>query len=343
MSVEPPASTEPSLSAGPSVSEGLAIGAEPSINTEPVVDTEPSVDDELSVDDEPSVGGAGSVRGPAPSEPAPPHTGVELAGHPDGHLGPERSSASWVEQVTSIEDHCVYAWPPTFVERTPDGWILRATPGLSGRGRSNHALPPVRTLDVSELDGAIAQAQAFAVRHGVECGLQVGPTNIHQPLLSELAERRWTIRQAVKVMTVATQVVAADADPSFELQIDDNATTEWMAAWAHCDPRPDVDAHAHSVFPRMVGIAHFAHSGDRAVGISVQHEGIVGLFCLAVAPERRRQGLGKALVRGMLAAHDAPLTYLQVFSENAAGLGLYRSLGFQELYRYRHALAPTDS
>ncbi len=38
----------------------------------------------------------------------------------------------------------------------------------------------------------------------------------------------------------------------------------------------------------------------------------------------------------MLAQYDAPLTYLQVFSENAAGLALYDSLGFREEYRYCH-------
>lgn len=250
--------------------------------------------------------------------------------------------ASWAKLVTDIEDHCVYAWPPTFVERPDDGWILRATPGLPGRGRSNHALPPVRTLGQAELTAGIRQAQEFAARQGIECGLQIGPTSIHQPLLAEVAERGWTIRQAVKVMTVDTRAVAAEADPAFDLTIDDNATPAWLSAWEHCDGRTDVEAHVNTVFPRMAGIAHFAHSANRAVGISVQHHGIVGLFCLAVSPECRRQGLGKALVRSMLSAHDAPLTYLQVFSENAAGLGLYRSLGFQEAYRYRHALAPAD-
>jgi ribosomal protein S18 acetylase RimI-like enzyme len=33
-------------------------------------------------------------------------------------------------------------------------------------------------------------------------------------------------------------------------------------------------------------------------------------------------------VQGMLAQHSAPLTYLQVFSGNTAGVALYRSLGF---------------
>ncbi len=42
----------------------------------------------------------------------------------------------------------------------------------------------------------------------------------------------------------------------------------------------------------------------------------------------------------MLAQHQGPLTYLQVFSENVAGLALYESLGFREAYRYCHCVLP---
>jgi ribosomal protein S18 acetylase RimI-like enzyme len=141
-------------------------------------------------------------------------------------------------------------------------------------------------------------------------------------------------------MTGETQAVAEDPDPSFELVVSDEATPEWLAAWTHCDARLDVDEHVRTVFPRMAGMARFAHAGDRACGISVELDGIIGLFCIAVAPEARRQGLGKQLVRSMLAQHDGPLTYLQVFSENEAGVALYTSLGFREEYRYCHCVMP---
>jgi ribosomal protein S18 acetylase RimI-like enzyme len=123
--------------------------------------------------------------------------------------------------------------------------------------------------------------------------------------------------------------------------VTDAATPEWVAAWARCDQRSDVEDHVQSVFPQMAGTARFGRFGDRATGISVELDGIVGLFCVAVAPDARGQGLGKALVRAMLARHDGPLTYLQAFSDNAAGLALYGSLGFREEYRYCHCGAPS--
>lgn len=251
-----------------------------------------------------------------------------------GELAPE------LELVARIEAHTVEAWPAEIVESTRDGWVLRATPGLPARGRSNHALTPLRRLARSEYDDALARISEFAAQHGVDAGVHVSPIDIHIPLLDELAVRGWNIHQSALVMTAETKSVAADAAPEFQLEVTDTATPEWVAAWAHCDPRSDVDEHVQHVFPGMSGIGRFVRNGQRAAGISVELDGIVGLFCLAVAPECRRQGLGKALVRAMLAQYDAPLAYLQVFSENAAGLALYNSLGFREEYRYCHAVAP---
>lgn len=252
----------------------------------------------------------------------------------------ELAPAPRLDLVAAIESHSVHAWPATVVDATADGWVFRATPGLNGRGRSNHALTPARPLDRGEYDGAIARATSFAATNGIVCGIQVSPLEVHAAFLDELAARRWDIQQAVVVMTGETQAVAAGADPQFELSIADSATPEWLEAWTHCDGRPDVEEHVQTVFPRMAGVARFAHAGMRAAGITVELEGIVGLFCIAVSPDQRRQGLGRRLVQGMLVRHHAPLTYLQVFSANIAGLALYDSLGFREQYRYCHAVLP---
>jgi ribosomal protein S18 acetylase RimI-like enzyme len=94
------------------------------------------------------------------------------------------------------------------------------------------------------------------------------------------------------------------------------------------------------VFPRLEGRAKFVRHGDMAVGIAVEDDGIVGLFCLAVDPARRRAGLGTAMVRALLARSVASIAYLQVESSNVAAIGLYERLGFGEAYRYCHRVAP---
>lgn len=261
--------------------------------------------------------------------------------------GQELVPAIGQELIERIESHCVLAWPAQVVERTADGWVLRATPGLLGRGRSNHALAPPWSLSTAEIKLALQRAADFAAGHGIECGIQVGPLDVHIPLLDEVAARDWDIQQSVLVMTGATEAIVAsepataDSAAELALEITDRVTPEWMAAWESCEPeRQNTREHVDSVFKLMEGTARFARSGDRAVGIAVEHDGIIGLFCLAVNPSRRRQGLGRKLVRELLAECSAPLTYLQVFSGNEAGVGLYNCLGFAEAYRYCHCVAP---
>jgi N-acetylglutamate synthase len=263
------------------------------------------------------------------------------------------------ELIERIEAHGVLAWPAQVVEHTADGWVLRATPGLQGRGRSNHALAPPRSLDADEIRSGLQRVAAFANGHGIECGIQVGPLEVHIPLLDEVAVRGWDIQQSVLVMTGATEAIAAGDLPvdgpgdlpgggpgegEFVLEISDHVTPEWAAAWKLCEPeRDNVQAHVDTVFKLMAGSARFARAGDSAVGICVEHDGIVGLFCLAVNPSLRRQGLGRKLVRGLLANTSAPVSYLQVFSGNEGAIGLYSGLGFTESYRYCHCVAPVGS
>lgn len=238
-------------------------------------------------------------------------------------------------------------WPAPFVERTPDGWVLRATPGLHGRGRSNHALVPTRPLSAEEIDLGISRAVRFAQTHGSDCGIQVGPMEAHAPLLGEIEARGWEIKPPTLVMTAAVDAIVAnggsDVDDGldFQLELTDHLTPDWFAAWRACDPeRDNADGHIDTVFKLMDGAARFAHCDDRAVGIVAELDGLAGLYCLAVHPAHRRCGIGTKLVRGLLADSPAETVYLQVFGGNEAGLGLYNSLGFTEAYRYCHCIAP---
>lgn len=246
---------------------------------------------------------------------------------------------SWLatqpDLVCRLERHAVEAWPATVSERVDGGWILRATPGLD-RGRSNHALTPCRALDASELPDAIARVETFAQHHRIHAGIQVSPLSLHGTLMSELDRRGWGTRWPVLVLAAPIARVEDEGD----LEVADRATPDWLATWTRCEPGRDVESHARTVFPLLAGRATFARVGDgSAVGIAVEDDGIVGLFCLAVDPARRREGIGTAVVRALLARSAASIAYLQVESSNAPAIGLYERLGFGEAYRYCHRVA----
>ncbi len=239
-----------------------------------------------------------------------------------------------------LERHAAGAWPATVTEPTDDGWLLRATPGLD-RGRSNNALPPCRPLWPEEIAPAVEQVEEFAREHGIPAGIQVSPLALHGTLQRELNRRGWTSRWPVLVLAASTNDRArSKTGGTVALEVADHASEEWLATWARCEPGRDVAAHAATVFPLLAGEATFARLGDDAVAISVDRDDLVGLYCLAVDPARRRAGLGTAVVRALLAGAHARIAYLQVEEDNAAAVGMYMRLGFTEAYRYCHRLAP---
>jgi ribosomal protein S18 acetylase RimI-like enzyme len=232
----------------------------------------------------------------------------------------------------------VGAWPATISERTADGWTLRATPGLP-RGRSNHALPPCRALSSAEIAPALARAGAFARRHGVTLGIQVSPLHMHAELQAQLDARGWATQWPVVVMTRPAPAPRRGWPVAGALSLADFATDEWLAAWERCERRDDVAAHAQTVLVGLRGRAIFARIDDIAVAIAVPGDGLLALFCIAVAPEHRRRGLGRAIVTELLVRAPHTTSYLQVLERNEAAISLYEQLGFRAAYRYCHRIA----
>ncbi len=85
-----------------------------------------------------------------------------------------------------------------------------------------------------------------------------------------------------------------------------------------------------------------ARIGDRASGIAAFDRDWIGFRSIEVAPEHRRQGLGRHVMAALLewgAERGATTAYLQVLGDNEPALALYEGLGFTEHHRYRY-LAP---
>jgi GNAT superfamily N-acetyltransferase len=70
----------------------------------------------------------------------------------------------------------------------------------------------------------------------------------------------------------------------------------------------------------------------------------LGLRAVSVVPERRRQGLGLAVVAALLewgAERGATTAYLQVIGDNIPALALYEGLGFSTHHAYRYLAEPS--
>jgi ribosomal protein S18 acetylase RimI-like enzyme len=75
-----------------------------------------------------------------------------------------------------------------------------------------------------------------------------------------------------------------------------------------------------------------------SLGLEVTSYGVADLGML-VAPERRGQGIGSALLDAGIEwarSHDAHKIALEVWPHNEPAIGLYRKFGFEEEGRLRH-------
>jgi ribosomal protein S18 acetylase RimI-like enzyme len=157
------------------------------------------------------------------------------------------------------------------------------------------------------------------------------------PLDSELDDllfaRGYDRSEEILVMAAP---VSADEQEGIEVLA--GVTGGWLERYAAF--RPAGSSRVAEIGESLAGLA-LPHAtfmvAEAAVGTAVLHGPWAGLFNVAVDPARRRQGLGRRVSLGMLdwaARAGAERAYLQVEEANQAAVALYRSLGFDETYRY---------
>jgi ribosomal protein S18 acetylase RimI-like enzyme len=98
----------------------------------------------------------------------------------------------------------------------------------------------------------------------------------------------------------------------------------------HNDPKASIDRKVAA----DDGLFFVAADGDSIVGtVLAGYDGHRGwLYSVAVAPDRRRDGIGSQLIRHAeqaLAQRGCPKLNIQVRADNAAVVAFYESLGFQ--------------
>ncbi|MBC7770722.1 MAG: GNAT family N-acetyltransferase [Phycisphaerales bacterium] len=90
--------------------------------------------------------------------------------------------------------------------------------------------------------------------------------------------------------------------------------------------------------PRAFAIARLDHQ-PAAIGFGDVTDELLGLYLMRTAPNARRQGLARDIVRALCgwgAANGAHTAYLQVEQSNEAAVALYASDGFDTAYAYTY-------
>jgi GNAT superfamily N-acetyltransferase len=216
------------------------------------------------------------------------------------------------------------------------GWLLRADSGFTGRANS---VLPLKAPGLP-LDEALAQARVWYSERGLPLRLQV-PTEGRRLLDAELGERGWPADPDVHVM--ALRLSASPPRPRHEVSLRAAPDDAWLHRYRDGSAPIEV-ARALLTRHERVSFASIEVDGAlAAIGRGVVDDGWLGVSAVEVAPEVRRAGLATSIVAALFdwaAGHAAKHVYLQVSSDNAAAVAMYRRMGFWQHHDYRYRREP---
>jgi ribosomal protein S18 acetylase RimI-like enzyme len=239
-------------------------------------------------------------------------------------------SADELSRITSR------GWPAVVSEPLGE-WELRASGGFTGRANSvaTHGDPGM------PFDDALAAVVAFYEAHDATPRAQVVVGSVHERAFLDAGWTTGTSSRPGAIVQVADLRNAHGADP--DARVTHTADESWMRQYS----RAEDPAVARAVLegPRTVG---FIAIGEPAVAIGrvVVTGEWTGVAAVEVAPERRREGLGRRIVDTALAwaiEHGADKAYLQTMRDNTAALELYAPYGFVDHHEYRYLEPGTPS
>ncbi|MEU8477739.1 GNAT family N-acetyltransferase [Streptomyces hygroscopicus] len=229
-------------------------------------------------------------------------------------------------------------WPPVISEPLGE-WTLRASGGFTRRANSVLALGDPGT----GLDEALHRVTDWYAARRLPAYIQVstGAEGAQELLAAELETRGWTREVSAQIRIAALAPIGdLDADASavtLSRRLDD----AWMARYQRsAEPSPEART-VLSGGPSVWFAAIPAEGGGApaAIGRCVVDGRWAGFAAVEVAPERRRQGLAKAVMTALARKaldEGASAAYLQVETDNGGAHALYEGMGFTVHHIYHH-------
>ena len=227
------------------------------------------------------------------------------------------------------------AWPAATLHYDR-AWLIRLTGGHPAkRLNSINVLDPG---DCQDIGPRIAAAAHRFETFGRPLTFRVSPL-AGAPVRAFLDAENWTRFDESLVMTQALEEIDFEQVMS---QIPLRDTARFISAAMTVNDfepsvRPGLTQVVSSIEPES-GL-FLLEDGDRPVASAIcVHDGeLAGLFQVASSFSQRGKGFGRRVVLSAVKwarMRGARVAWLQVEADNEAAIGLYRSIGFREVYRY---------
>ena len=235
-----------------------------------------------------------------------------------------------ISDVQACEERLVNLWPSHQTLVVGD-WLCRFAMGYSGRANSACLVRQGAHLD----PGALKHIEHLYNQAGLRPSFRLTPL-ANESIRMVLEARGYRPEDA----SIGMIGPAVKADIPDALHLAPSPDTAWLDGACRWQTGAKRDAGALKGIVGNIRLpARFAtlhHAGKPAAyGFIALDRGMAEFGSVMVDPDLRGQGLGRILVSGMMAwaAHaGAERIFMQVATENDIARGLYRDLGFSDVY-----------
>jgi len=243
----------------------------------------------------------------------------------------------------AMEHAALAAWPARETE-DHDGWILRASDGVTKRANSATVLAQAGAAQAAR----IACCEDFYRTRGLPCIFRL-PSFVDgvAGLDHTLADREYRFLDLSLVLhrsLVPPPPVPAEVDAACGLLARDG----WLDRFAELAGLSQTSRDGQAgILQRIHGPTLYAVRLERdavvCAGLGVMHGERLGLFDVVTRTDRRGRGLARGLITWLMQqarARGARTDYLQVVGDNLGAIALYEGLGFRRIYHYWYRMQP---
>ena len=239
--------------------------------------------------------------------------------------------------ILQFEQTFLRAWPAAITEH--DGsWIRQFADGYTKRANSVQSMDPHDDLDA---DARLQRYIEWANAKGEIPTFRVTPL-AGTGIIAALNKLHW---QPFEQSVVMALPVGAAFTPKHSFKVFDANNPDWYQVQAKMSGYgTDTIDGLKNMLDRIAsdarGILVFDDAGDpAAAALACVHSGIGVYLNVVVREGLRGQGFGRCVMQAALNwSREKGINWaaIQVLADNVPAINLYRSLGFEEIYRYQY-------
>lgn len=245
-------------------------------------------------------------------------------------------------QIQTLEELSLNAFP-SLQQILYDGWILRFAEGYTGRANSVTPLYPSSLDFITKIRRCEEIYQKFNLQPIFRLANTPSMAALNQTLEQLGYQQEENVSVQVKTIT-DSDILTSKSSAIFS----NDLSEEWLDHYVHAVNLPIQHWNTLSNILEIIpNPTCYAWLKDRqrfcSCGLGVLENQHLGLFFVATAQRQRGKGYATQLISEMLnwgKNNGATQAYLQVETENQAGINLYNKLGFTEAYQYFYLLKP---